>query len=76
MKILLIYPYCLEDRLHEEEVSFVPIGLYYVGAFLKENHYADLGTPFSFPVSRLRLDKLVAILLCYSFSSLYGQIYP
>ncbi len=39
MKILLIYPYCLEDRLHAEEVSFVPIGLYYVGAFLKENHY-------------------------------------
>ncbi|MBW2664051.1 MAG: radical SAM protein [Deltaproteobacteria bacterium] len=39
MKILLIYPYCLEDRIHTEEVSSVPIGLYYVGAFLKENHY-------------------------------------
>ena len=39
IKILLIYPYCLEDRLHAEEVSFVPIGLYYVGAFLKEDHY-------------------------------------
>ena len=39
IKILLIYPYCLEDRIHAEEVSIVPIGLYYVGAFLKENHY-------------------------------------
>ncbi|MEA3429255.1 MAG: cobalamin B12-binding domain-containing protein, partial [Thermodesulfobacteriota bacterium] len=39
MKTLLIYPYCLEDRLHEEDVSFVPIGLYYVGALLEENHY-------------------------------------
>ena len=39
MKILLIYPYCLEDRLHEEDVSIVPIGVYYIGAFLKENNY-------------------------------------
>ena len=39
MKILLIYPYCLEDRLHEEDVSAAPIGLYFVGALLKENHY-------------------------------------
>jgi len=28
---------------------------------------------FSFPVSRLRLDKSVALLLCYSFFSLYGK---
>lgn len=39
MKILLIYPYCLEDRFNAEDVSIVPIGLYYVGALLKENHY-------------------------------------
>jgi anaerobic magnesium-protoporphyrin IX monomethyl ester cyclase len=39
MKILLIYPYCLEARLHEEEVSVPPIGIYYVGAMLKENKY-------------------------------------
>ncbi|MEA3415360.1 MAG: radical SAM protein [Thermodesulfobacteriota bacterium] len=39
MKILLIYPYCLEARLHEEDVSIVPIGVYYIGAFLKENNY-------------------------------------
>jgi anaerobic magnesium-protoporphyrin IX monomethyl ester cyclase len=39
MKILLIYPYCLEDRLHTEDVGVVPIGVYYIGALLKENHY-------------------------------------
>jgi len=39
MKILLIYPYCLEARLHAEEVSVPPIGIYYVGAVLKEKGY-------------------------------------
>lgn len=39
MKILLIYPYCLEHRLNAEDVSVVPIGVYYVGALLKENQY-------------------------------------
>jgi len=39
VKILLIYPYCLEDRLHAEDVRVVPIGLYYIGALLKENKY-------------------------------------
>jgi len=39
VKILLIYPYCLEDRLHSEDAGVVPIGLYYVGALLKENNY-------------------------------------
>ena len=39
MKILLIYPYCLEERLSEEDVGVPPIGLYYVGSVLKENHY-------------------------------------
>ena len=39
MKILLIYPYCLDDRLQAEDVRVVPIGLYYIGALLKENHY-------------------------------------
>ncbi len=39
MKILLIYPYCLEARLHAEEVSVPPIGIYYVGALLKEKDF-------------------------------------
>jgi radical SAM superfamily enzyme YgiQ (UPF0313 family) len=40
MKILLIYPYFLERRIHEEEIGVVPIGLYYVGATLKERDHA------------------------------------
>lgn len=39
MKILLIYPHCLETRLHAEDISVVPIGVYYIAAVLKENHY-------------------------------------
>lgn len=39
MKILLIYPYPLYDRHQEEDIKPVPIGLYYVGAVLKENNY-------------------------------------
>lgn len=39
MKILLIYPYCLEDRLHTEDSSVVPMGVYYVAAVLKNHHF-------------------------------------
>ncbi len=39
MKILLIYPYCLEDRLNAEDISVPPMGLYYVGAMLKERSF-------------------------------------
>jgi radical SAM superfamily enzyme YgiQ (UPF0313 family) len=39
MKILLIYPYFLEDRIHEEEISVPPQGIYYVAAVLKANGY-------------------------------------
>lgn len=39
MKILLIYPPFLEARVHEEEISAPPLGLYYVGALLKEKNY-------------------------------------
>ncbi|MBW2657434.1 MAG: hypothetical protein JRC59_06990, partial [Deltaproteobacteria bacterium] len=39
MKILLIYPYFLETRvLTAEDVSAVPLGVYYVAAVLKENN--------------------------------------
>ena len=38
-KILLVYPYCLEDRLHTEDIRVVPQGVYYVGAVLTANHY-------------------------------------
>jgi anaerobic magnesium-protoporphyrin IX monomethyl ester cyclase len=39
MKILLIYPHCLEDRIHAENVESMPIGIYYVAALLKEKNY-------------------------------------
>jgi len=39
MKILLIYPYFLDDRIQAEDVGVVPIGLYYIGAMLRENHH-------------------------------------
>jgi anaerobic magnesium-protoporphyrin IX monomethyl ester cyclase len=39
MKILLIYPYFIEERMHDEDMKAVPMGLYSVGAVLKENHY-------------------------------------
>jgi radical SAM superfamily enzyme YgiQ (UPF0313 family) len=39
MKILLIYPYFLENRIHEDDIAVVPQGLFYVGAVLKENDY-------------------------------------
>ncbi|MFH1980691.1 MAG: radical SAM protein [Pseudomonadota bacterium] len=37
MNVLLIYPYCLEARIHQEDVHVPPIGLYFIGAVLKEN---------------------------------------
>ncbi len=39
MKILLIYPPFLEARVHAEEINAPPLGLYYVGALLKEKGY-------------------------------------
>ncbi len=36
MKVLLIYPYCLEDRIHLDDVHVPPIGLYFVAAVLKQ----------------------------------------
>jgi anaerobic magnesium-protoporphyrin IX monomethyl ester cyclase len=43
MKILLIYPYFLEKRIHAEEIAAVPMGLYYIGAMLKSRgHKAEI----------------------------------
>ena len=39
MKILLIYPYCQEERRDEEDVGVPPIGIYYVGALLRKHRY-------------------------------------
>ncbi|MBW1801993.1 MAG: radical SAM protein [Deltaproteobacteria bacterium] len=39
MKILLIYPYFIENRMDADDVRVVPQGLYSVAAVLMENHY-------------------------------------
>ena len=39
MKILLIYPYFLEKRLHVEDVSVIPQGVFYIAALLKKHSY-------------------------------------
>jgi len=39
MKILLIYPYFLEERIHTEDIHAVPIGLFYVAALLQEHRF-------------------------------------
>lgn len=39
MKILLIYPYFLEDRIHVDEISVPPQGIYYIAAACKHHGY-------------------------------------
>jgi radical SAM superfamily enzyme YgiQ (UPF0313 family) len=39
MKILLIYPYFLEERIDPEDITSPPIGLYWMAALLKEHGY-------------------------------------
>ena len=39
MKIILVYPFCLEARMHAEDSAVVPMGLYYIGALLKQHGY-------------------------------------
>ncbi len=39
MRILLVYPYFLEARVHEDDVWAMPMGLYAIGAALKEAGY-------------------------------------
>ena len=40
MKILLVYPYFIDNRINEEDISAVPMGLYQVGAMLCAHGYA------------------------------------
>ena len=37
MKILLVYPPFLDNRIDETDISAVPMGLYYIGALLSEH---------------------------------------
>ena len=36
MKILLVNPYCIDERLQDYDIRVVPIGLHYLGAYLIE----------------------------------------
>lgn len=38
-KILLIYPYFIEERVHGDEIAAIPIGLYSVATVIKDNNY-------------------------------------
>jgi radical SAM superfamily enzyme YgiQ (UPF0313 family) len=40
LKVLLVYPYFLEARIHVEEIAAVPMGLYYIGAMLKAHGHS------------------------------------
>jgi radical SAM superfamily enzyme YgiQ (UPF0313 family) len=40
LKVLLVYPYFLEARIHVEEIAAVPMGLYYIGAMLEAHGYS------------------------------------
>ena len=35
MRVLLVYPRVLHERVHQEDISVPPIGLYYIGALLR-----------------------------------------
>jgi radical SAM superfamily enzyme YgiQ (UPF0313 family) len=39
MKILLIYPYFLEERVHVEEIRVLPQGLFFVAALCRQHGY-------------------------------------
>ncbi|MGD9311154.1 MAG: radical SAM protein, partial [Desulfosarcina sp.] len=39
MKILLVYPYFIDTRINEEDISAIPMGLFYVGAMLQASGY-------------------------------------
>lgn len=39
MKILLIYPYFIEDRKHDDDIRVPPMGIYSVAAVLREHDY-------------------------------------
>lgn len=40
MRVLLLSPPALSDRLHQEDIRAVPIGLYYIGSLLKAHGHA------------------------------------
>ncbi len=59
MNILLVHPYCLEKRIRDYDVKVVPIGLYYIGAVLKENgHNVEVLNLFDFQNKKEQIQKI------------------
>lgn len=40
MKILLVYPYFIDNRMDEEDISAIPMGLFSIAAVLRDSGYA------------------------------------
>ena len=40
MRILLIYPYFIDNRINAEDINAIPMGLYFVAAMLRHHGYA------------------------------------
>ncbi len=61
MRILLVYPYFLEARVHEDDVRAMPMGLYAIGAALKEAGYeVALFNGYGFQGQTERIRELIA----------------
>ena len=60
MKVLLVYPYFLDNRINEEDVSAIPMGLYYVGAMLQANgHNVAILNAYDLKQSPHRIRELI-----------------
>ncbi len=63
MKILLIYPYVQEKRIHEDDISVVPMGLFYIGALLL-SHGHDVRILNGFGLNR-QAESIKKVLISY-----------
>lgn len=59
MRILLVYPYFIEERVHQEDVRAMPMGLYTIGAVLKAaGHEVALFNAYGFQGQTERIRTL------------------
>ncbi|MBL0712485.1 MAG: cobalamin-dependent protein [Desulfosarcina sp.] len=61
MRVLLVYPYFLETRVHEDDIRAMPMGLYAIGAVLKEaGHEVALFNGYGFQGQGDRIRDMIA----------------
>ena len=61
MRVLLIYPPFLETRIHEDDVRAMPMGIYAIGAALKEaGHEVALFNGYGFREQTDRIREVIA----------------